>query len=76
MKVLDISWKPDQSRICRWQFAALTLLMEQAHIEGSPLRGCNMTVEYLQKLGNKHLDLIIEFAAWVLQENLNAGLSV
>uniref|UniRef100_A0A0R3RRQ7 CNH domain-containing protein n=1 Tax=Elaeophora elaphi TaxID=1147741 RepID=A0A0R3RRQ7_9BILA len=55
---------------------ALTLLMEQAHIEGSPLRGCNMTVEYLQKLGNKQLDLIIEFAVWVLQENLSAGLSI
>lgn len=50
--------------------------MEQAHIEESPLRGHKMTVEYLQKLGNKHLDLITEFAAWVLQENLSAGLSV
>ncbi|MCP9262751.1 Vam6/Vps39-like protein [Dirofilaria immitis] len=55
---------------------ALTLLMEQAHIEGSPLRGCNMTVDYLQKLGNKYLDLITEFATWVLQENLSAGLSI
>uniref|UniRef100_A0A1I8EUR0 CNH domain-containing protein n=1 Tax=Wuchereria bancrofti TaxID=6293 RepID=A0A1I8EUR0_WUCBA len=63
-------------KLSTWLFVALTLLMEQAHIEGSPLRGCNMTVEYLQKLGNKHLDLIIEFAAWVLQENLNAGLSI
>ncbi|KAL3984658.1 Vacuolar sorting protein 39 domain 1 family protein [Acanthocheilonema viteae] len=55
---------------------ALTLLMEQAHIEGSPLRGYSMTIEYLQKLGSKHLDLIIEFAAWVLQENFSAGLSI
>lgn len=50
--------------------------MEQAHVMGSPLRGYSMTIEYLQKLGSKHLDLIIEFAIWVLQENLDAGLSV
>ncbi|VDM98242.1 unnamed protein product [Thelazia callipaeda] len=55
---------------------ALNLLMSQAHVEGSQLRGCKMTVEYLQKLGSSHLDLIIQYSAWVLQEDLNTGLSI
>ncbi|VDK28179.1 unnamed protein product [Anisakis simplex] len=55
---------------------ALTLLKEHAHMPGTALSGTELTVQYLQKLGNLHLDTIFAFASWVLHDDLNAGLSV
>uniref|UniRef100_A0A914ZRK7 CNH domain-containing protein n=2 Tax=Parascaris univalens TaxID=6257 RepID=A0A914ZRK7_PARUN len=55
---------------------ALTLLRERAHIPGTVLSGCGLTVQYLQKLGNANLDIIFSFASWVLHDDMDAGLSV
>lgn len=46
---------------------ALELLKEQAHTEG-PLKGVDLTVEYLQQLNEEDLALVFEYAKWVLGE--------
>ncbi|KJE91752.1 vesicle fusion protein, variant [Capsaspora owczarzaki ATCC 30864] len=45
---------------------ALELLFREAQNPASALRGHMRTVNYLQKLGAEHLDLILEFSRWVL----------
>lgn len=55
---------------------ALTLLKEQANIEGSVLYGPKRTIAYLQTLGEANLPLIFEFADWVLTEDPFEGLRI
>lgn len=55
---------------------ALTLLKEQASIEGSVLQGLKRSISYLQALGADNLPLIFEFADWVLTEDPNEGLKI
>ena len=54
------------------------MLVEQSHKEEAPatLRGVERTAEYLQKLGNSHTDLILEYAAWVIRIDPEKGLLV
>lgn len=56
--------------------AALRLLKNEAKRAGSPLKGIDRTVHYLQNLGNDHLGLIFEYSTWVLKENPEEGLKV
>ena len=55
--------------------AALELLQRNATRPG-PLNGTTPTVEYLQKLGPEHLDLIVDFSKWVLASNPREGLTI
>ncbi|EDV92920.1 vam6/Vps39-like protein [Drosophila grimshawi] len=55
---------------------ALTLLKEQANIEGSVLQGRKRTISYLQDLSVENLPLIFEFADWVLTQNPDEGLKI
>ncbi|CAH1791977.1 unnamed protein product [Owenia fusiformis] len=55
---------------------ALDLLLRQAQKHGSPLKGHDRTVQYLQRLGADHLDLIFEYAGWVLKTEPEDGLKI
>uniref|UniRef100_A0A0M3IU59 Vps39_1 domain-containing protein n=1 Tax=Ascaris lumbricoides TaxID=6252 RepID=A0A0M3IU59_ASCLU len=55
---------------------ALALLKDRAHIPVTILSGCELTVQYLQKLGNANLDIIFSFASWILHDDMDAGLSI
>ncbi|KAH8360113.1 hypothetical protein KR093_010845 [Drosophila rubida] len=55
---------------------ALTLLKEQANVEGSVLQGLKRSIGYLQSLGADNLPLIFEFADWVLTEDPHEGLKI
>ncbi|XP_060077097.1 vam6/Vps39-like protein [Ylistrum balloti] len=55
---------------------ALNLLMNQAARPSSPLKGHDRTVQYLQHLGQDHLDLIFEYAEWVLKQHPEDGLKI
>lgn len=55
---------------------ALELLMRQAKKADSPLKGHERTIQYLQHLGGEHLELIFEFAKWVLKEHPDDGLKI
>ncbi|XP_076463553.1 vam6/Vps39-like protein [Babylonia areolata] len=55
---------------------ALNLLMKQAVRPDSPLKGHERTVQYLQHLGAEHLDLIFEYAEWVLEKHPEDGLKI
>ncbi|XP_062126345.1 vam6/Vps39-like protein [Drosophila sulfurigaster albostrigata] len=55
---------------------ALTLLKEQANVEGSVLQGLKRSISYLQALGADNLPLIFEFADWVLTEDPHEGLKI
>ncbi|XP_034475651.1 vam6/Vps39-like protein [Drosophila innubila] len=55
---------------------ALTLLKEQANVEGSVLQGVQRTIGYLQGLGAEHLTLIFEFAEWVIAKDPIEGLKI
>ncbi|GMT09102.1 hypothetical protein PFISCL1PPCAC_399, partial [Pristionchus fissidentatus] len=58
---------------------ALSLLKEQAALapHSDPLfHGVEHTVEYLQTLGNSHLDSIFEYAKWVLAEDPVVGITI
>ncbi|XP_076345716.1 vam6/Vps39-like protein [Tachypleus tridentatus] len=55
---------------------ALELLMRQARKPDSPLKGHERTIQYLQHLGAEHLELIFEFASWVLKESPENGLKI
>ncbi|GFS19211.1 vam6/Vps39-like protein [Elysia marginata] len=53
---------------------ALSLLMKQAARPESPLKGHERTVTYLQHLGADHINLIFEYAEWVLKQHPEDGL--
>ena len=55
---------------------ALKMMLNQACLPGSPLKGPEFTMEYLQKRGPEHIDLIFEYATWVLKEYPNDALRV
>ncbi|XP_042910118.1 vam6/Vps39-like protein isoform X1 [Parasteatoda tepidariorum] len=55
---------------------ALELLMRHAKKPDSSLRGHEKTIQYLQDLGAEHLELIFEFAKWVLKEHPEDGLKI
>ncbi|XP_059481354.1 vam6/Vps39-like protein [Neocloeon triangulifer] len=55
---------------------ALDLLKEQSQIQESPLQGADHTILYLQQLGNNHIDLILEHAAWVLAMSPEEGFRI
>ncbi|KAJ8045113.1 Vam6/Vps39-like protein [Holothuria leucospilota] len=55
---------------------ALDLLLRQSQKVSSPLRGIERTVQYLQKLGAKHSDLVFEYATWVLSAHPEDGLKI
>lgn len=58
--------------------AALTMLLQQSQSPGAPetLRGVERTVDYLQRLNSKHVDIILEYAAWVIRSDPEKGLLV
>lgn len=55
---------------------ALDLLFTQAKKPNSSLPGHEMTIQYLQKLGESNLSLIFEYAKWVLEEYPEDGLRI
>lgn len=55
---------------------ALNTLMKQAARPDSPLKGHERTVQYLQHLGKDHLQLIFEYAEWVLKQYPEDGLKI
>lgn len=55
---------------------ALLLLMKEAARPASPLKGHERTVTYLQHLGADHINLIFEFAEWVLKQHPEDGLKI
>ncbi|XP_064600177.1 vam6/Vps39-like protein [Liolophura sinensis] len=55
---------------------ALELLMKQAARPASPLKGHDRTVQYLQHLGQDHLNLIFEYAEWVLKQHPEDGIKI
>nr|XP_018917958.1 PREDICTED: vam6/Vps39-like protein [Bemisia tabaci] len=55
---------------------ALEYLQELADEPDSPLFGCEKTVNYLQHLGKNEMDLIFQFADWVLQKYPEEGLKI
>ena len=40
------------------------------------MNGTFQTIQYLQKLGSDHFDLILEFATWVLKADPVDGMEV
>ena len=57
-------------------FTALDLLLRQAQKPSSQLKGHDWTVQYLQRLGSDHMDLITDYAGWVLKAYPEDGLKV
>lgn len=55
---------------------ALDLLMVHSRNSNSFLSGREATIQYLQRLGVRHLDLIFEYAKWVIGENKDDGLTI
>ncbi|GMR58518.1 hypothetical protein PMAYCL1PPCAC_28713, partial [Pristionchus mayeri] len=58
---------------------ALSLLKEQAALAPNSdpfFHGVDQTVEYLQTLGNSHLDAIFEYSKWVLAEDPLVGITI
>ena len=55
---------------------ALELLRKHSEEENSPLSGHTETIKYLQKLGPDHIDLILEFALWVILDNPDDGITI
>ncbi|XP_078593471.1 vam6/Vps39-like protein isoform X1 [Branchiostoma floridae x Branchiostoma japonicum] len=55
---------------------ALDLLLRQSGKPNSPLKGHDRTVQYLQRLGPNHLELIFDFALWVLKAHPEDGLKI
>ncbi|RUS79603.1 hypothetical protein EGW08_012628 [Elysia chlorotica] len=55
---------------------ALSLLMKQAARPESNLKGHERTVTYLQHLGPDHINLIFEYAEWVLKQHPEDGLKI
>lgn len=55
---------------------ALELLEKQSKETNSSLFGTERTIQYLQHLGKDHIDLILKFAGWVLNQDPEKGLSI
>lgn len=55
---------------------ALELLEKHAKENDPSLKGTSRTIQYLQHLGENHMDLIIKFAGWVLNEDPEQGLRI
>lgn len=55
---------------------ALDLLLRHAKKTDSPLKGHERTVLYLEHMGKEHLDLVFEFAGWVLKAHPESGLKI
>ncbi len=55
---------------------ALDLLYKQSKKDNSPLAGYKRTVQYLQHLNADNLDLIFEYATWVLKEYPEEGIKI
>ena len=55
---------------------ALDLLVRQSQKPSSSLKGHDPTVQYLQRLGPEHIDLIFEYAEWVLKASPADGSKV
>ncbi|CAL7939543.1 unnamed protein product [Xylocopa violacea] len=55
---------------------ALELLEKHAKENDSSLKGTARTIQYLQHLGKDHMDLILKFAGWVLNEDPEQGLRI
>ena len=55
---------------------ALELLEKQAKEVDSSLKGSERTIRYLQNLGKDHIDLILKFAGWVLDQDPGEGLRI
>ncbi|KAK2588320.1 hypothetical protein KPH14_004337 [Odynerus spinipes] len=55
---------------------ALELLEKHAKENDSSLKGTERTIQYLQHLGKDHMDLILKFASWVLEEDPEQGLRI
>uniref|UniRef100_A0A1B6MRH7 CNH domain-containing protein n=1 Tax=Graphocephala atropunctata TaxID=36148 RepID=A0A1B6MRH7_9HEMI len=55
---------------------ALELLQKQANQPDSNLRGHKRTVQYLQTLGEDHINVIFQFAGWVLESHPEDGLKI
>ncbi|XP_047347409.1 vam6/Vps39-like protein [Vespa velutina] len=55
---------------------ALELLEKHAKENDSSLKGTERTIQYLQHLGKDHMDLILKFAGWVLEEDPEQGLRI
>lgn len=53
---------------------ALELL--KSHFQDSPLSGYEKTVQYLQHLGQEHLEIICKYAKWVIQNEPELGLKI
>lgn len=53
---------------------ALELL--KTHFQDSPISGYEKTVQYLQHLGQDHLEIICEYAQWVLENEPELGLKI
>eukprot|EP01120_Amphizonella_sp_Union-15-10_P015169 TRINITY_DN7730_c0_g1_i1.p1 TRINITY_DN7730_c0_g1~~TRINITY_DN7730_c0_g1_i1.p1 ORF type:complete len:877 (+),score=183.62 TRINITY_DN7730_c0_g1_i1:97-2727(+) len=55
---------------------ALDLLKEKSNQPKEQLSGTRPTINYLKELGSEHMDLIINYSAWVLQQNSKEGLEI
>ncbi|CAK9806752.1 Vam6/Vps39-like protein [Anthophora plagiata] len=55
---------------------ALELLEKHAKGNDLSLKGTARTIQYLQHLGKDHMDLILKFAGWVLNEDPEQGLRI
>ncbi|KAK0163473.1 hypothetical protein PV327_007148 [Microctonus hyperodae] len=55
---------------------ALELLEKQSRQSDSSLRGTERTIQYLQHLGKDHMDLILKFSSWVLDQDPEQGLRI
>nr|CAG4646809.1 EOG090X0131 [Megafenestra aurita]SVE92222.1 EOG090X0131 [Megafenestra aurita] len=58
---------------------ALELLKKHANSSedfGNPLAHHERTIQYLQHLGSEHIDLIFDFASWVIQSHPDDGLKI
>lgn len=55
---------------------ALELLEKQSKQNDSSLRGTERTIQYLQHLGKDHMDLILKFSGWVLEQDPEQGLRI
>ncbi|KAJ5661475.1 uncharacterized protein N7477_009091 [Penicillium maclennaniae] len=55
---------------------ALELLYRLGHEESGLLSGPTRTVAYLQDLPPEHIDLILEFGKWPLEENHDMGMEI
>ncbi|XP_012264302.2 vam6/Vps39-like protein [Athalia rosae] len=55
---------------------ALELLEKQSSESDSSLKGTERTIQYLQHLGQDHMDLILKFSGWVLEQDPEQGLRI